>query len=91
MDVPQLSRYDLERLWRERVNGALVNYQRAKNLCSERVVELQTGMTPSPDGNLAVTWASHAESAALKEYLRVLRIFADLVVNGHIPNEQAER
>jgi hypothetical protein len=41
----------------------------------------------SPDGRLAIQQASRAESAAFREYQRVLSIFADLTIHGKMPPE----
>lgn len=40
------------------------------------------------DGDYAYRKALHSENSALAEYNRVLRIFADLNVNGKIPDEE---
>jgi hypothetical protein len=41
----------------------------------------------TPDGHFAYQKALRAESIALREYGRVLKVFHDLTVNGIIPNE----
>ena len=41
---------------------------------------------PAPDGSLAVRNARIQESTARNEYMRVLKIFTDLVLRGNIPD-----
>ncbi|HEV3199871.1 MAG TPA: hypothetical protein VGZ73_18335 [Bryobacteraceae bacterium] len=49
--------------------------------------EFRTHHVPSPDGGFSVHLAIAAESTARKEYMRVLRLFTDLVLYGKIPDE----
>ena len=44
---------------------------------------------PTSDLTLAIQRARNIESHALSEYMRVLRVFADLVVHGKLPAEDA--
>ncbi len=44
---------------------------------------------PAADGDFAYRRALQAENVALAEYKRILRVFADLVVEGKTPDESA--
>jgi hypothetical protein len=42
---------------------------------------------PAPDGSYAVRIARQQESAARNEYMRLLRVVNDLIIQGIIPEE----
>ena len=42
---------------------------------------------PHPDGVLAIQLARRKASLALAEYMRVLRIYQDLVIHSVVPEE----
>jgi hypothetical protein len=90
----------LEDSWRERLRLASLRYetakQRVKELsASDPAAEKARDMLPSPDGEFAYTLALRAfrfamqdEVMALKEYNRILKVYADLMVHGKIPPEE---
>ena len=69
------ARYALEELWRDRLQIALRQYQTAKETTRTVQALHAEGLTPPPDGAFAFTQALKAESAALKNYRRLLLIF----------------
>jgi hypothetical protein len=42
----------------------------------------------SPDGDFAYRQALRAETAALVEYFRILRLTSDLILNAKLPDEK---
>lgn len=82
------SRAVLEEAWRKRAGAARRRYldqrDRANELLQERV---QNFAKFGPDGVYAIRQARLHESAALVEYVRVLRIYTDLAVYGITPDE----
>ena len=62
---------EIEQLWRRRLDDAKLRLDYATSYAKGR-----------DDG-----WARRAHETALAEYIRVLRIFTDLVVDGKIPDE----
>jgi hypothetical protein len=52
------------------------------------LAEMKQGLTVPPDGPLGVRKAYLAESAAIHEHVRILRIFVDLTVYRKIPPEE---
>lgn len=80
------TRETLEDFWRLRVEETQARYHKATGHY-RRLLQEQPGGTPhDPTGGLAL--ARQAESEALAEYIRVLRAFTDLTVNGKIPEER---
>ncbi len=59
----------------------------ARNYMAEVQRDLPAGDIPESDHQFAHQKALRAESLALQEYKRVLRIVTDLTVNGIIPDE----
>jgi hypothetical protein len=53
------------------------------------VERLREARPKTADLTLAIQGARNIESQALSEYMRVLRVFADLVVHGKLPPEDA--
>jgi hypothetical protein len=80
------SRRDLEDLWRNRLTVSMERYRIARVECKEAA--LAQSDIPSPDGSFAYGRALRAESAAVKEYMRVLRIFTDLTIHRIVPPEE---
>ena len=87
MSSPAPSRGTLEDLWKQRIQEAHQEYQRAKSACAQALEEQASGRIPVPDGHYALLRALRMEAAATSEYTRVLRIFNDLVVCGKTPKE----
>ena len=88
--APALSDHQrLLNLWRGRLIEARKNYDQV-------VSELQTnanagrsdtaGTLPTPNGSTG--HILRAETQALNEYMRILRIFTDLVISGKAPVEE---
>ncbi|MGA7234856.1 MAG: hypothetical protein WBY44_04210 [Bryobacteraceae bacterium] len=88
------SRSELERLWRKRVGQAHEQYMFEAKICkallAERVETFPNILPPDPDGTLALHQAFQRESGALNEYMRVLKIYTDLVIQGKTPPTEAD-
>ena len=84
-----VSRKELKLLWLERVSQARERYvfktEICKMLMAERAVTFPNILPSYPDGTLALHHALQRESEALHEYMRVLRIYTDLVTFGKMP------
>jgi len=80
-----LARHELEEAWRRRLEQTLHQYRGATTEYRKLLQEEPDGRPPSPDSALAR--ARQAESEALMEYSRVLRIFTDLTIHGKSPEE----
>lgn len=74
-------------LWRGRLAAAKAGYETAVERFRTASEDFRSNHTPSPDGGFSVHLAIAAESSARKEYMRVLRLFTDLVLYGKIPEE----
>jgi hypothetical protein len=82
-----LSRHELQDIWRQRVWKAWSRYVEASDgfrIAWDEHAELRM----NPDGALAIRIARQAESEALAEYMRTLKIYTDLVLNGTVPPEE---
>jgi len=86
MGEQKQSRTELEQVWRTRLNESRTRYDLSVTQCRKVVEEQNQFPMPAPDGSFAVRKALTQESAARSEYMRVLRIFTDLVVQGKIPD-----
>jgi len=82
---PVISPQDVEELWRGRLAAAKAHYETAVARFRTASEDFRTHQAPSPDGGFGVHVAIAAESSARKEYMRVLRLFTDLVLYGRIP------
>jgi hypothetical protein len=78
---------EVEELWRGRLAEAKARYETAVERFRTTAEDFRTHQTPTPDGGFGVHLAIAAESSARKEYMRVLRVFTDLLLNGKIPEE----
>jgi hypothetical protein len=76
----------LDDVWRERVQSARRRYKDSQVLSQRALWERDS--LPSPDGSFGFQHALQAETAALKEYARVLNIFNALVLHGKVPPEE---
>lgn len=83
-----IARHELEDAWRVRLEQNRRLYQDANTRYRGLLTEKPDGQPPSPESPLALARA--AESEALMEYSRVLRIFNDLTVHGKLPNETVD-
>jgi len=78
-------RQRLEELWRFRLVEARIKHEKAVAGSRAASRDFEARQPPPSDGNL--TRALMAERAARDEYMRVLRIFTDLMVTGKRPEE----
>lgn len=85
------SRTELESLWRERLSTVRERYAFKTKICesllAERAETFPRILPPDPDGALALHQALQRQSEALQDYMRILRIFTDLVTDGKMPPE----
>jgi len=79
------NREEMELLWKARLEAAHERYDFAKAQLKETLSAQQAGLLIAPDGSVAVRDARLKESGARSEYMRVLRIFTDLVLRRKIP------
>ena len=79
-------RQELEDTWRQRLEQLREKYRAASDIYRALLRKEPEGETPSPDSPLAR--ARQAESEALLEYSRVLRLFSDLTLYGKLPEEE---
>ena len=73
--------------WRLRVEETQFRYREATDQYRKLLQEQPDGTPHDPNSALAL--ARRAESEALAEYTRVLRIFTELAVNGKMPEERS--
>jgi len=78
---------DLQQIWNERVKAARLRYEEAHARASGELKAWTAGEVPFPDGGFGLRQATRAETEAIHEYMRVLRIFNELVVHGKRPPE----
>ena len=81
---PRATRQALEAQWRLRLEQTLRNYRAATKEYRRLLRQQFDGRPPDPASDLAI--ARRAESDALMEYSRGLRIFTDLTVHGKLPD-----
>jgi hypothetical protein len=74
-------------LWRGRLLEAKSKYDLAVTEAKGAGTSFRAGTLPTPDGSHNLINAIRAETQARDEYLRVLRVFMDLVVDGKRPEE----
>jgi hypothetical protein len=78
--------WDLENIWSERVRAARERYRDASRAFQD-IWDEHFEIHLSTDPTHAIQHARQVESAALSEYVRVLKIFTDLVLHGKTPDE----
>jgi hypothetical protein len=88
---PAINPQDVEEHWRSCLADAKASYEAAVARFRVASEDFRSRHTPSPDGGFNVHLAIAAESRARKEYMRVLRVFTDLVVYGKVPDETESR
>jgi hypothetical protein len=81
------TRHTLEDCWRLRLEGTEAHYRKATERYRKLLREQPDGAALNPSG--AVALARQAESEALAEYTRVLRIFTELTVNGKVQDDHS--
>jgi hypothetical protein len=80
-------------MWRERVDQARSRYKyksAVRNLLLAEHVEVFPILSPDPDRTLALHQTLQRESEALREYVRFLRIYTDLVTRGSVPADNPD-
>lgn len=85
---PARSAQELEELWRTRLADAKSRYMATVDRFRNAAEHLRTQQMPPPDGGFAVHVAITAETHARQEYMRVLRVFTDLLLYGTVPQER---
>lgn len=83
-----MTREESEAIWQKRLEDAKQRLEFASNYLQEVRDDLNSGGVSLADGHFAYRRAIRAERIARSEFLRVLRIFHDLVVNGKLPAEE---
>jgi len=86
-EKPNSSRLQLQEQFRIRLQKAKADYDDFSRHYSKVLAEQNQGLIPAPDGSHAVRQARVRESAALAEYMRVLRMFTELVIHDKLPEE----
>ncbi|HLK67338.1 MAG TPA: hypothetical protein VKU19_28075 [Bryobacteraceae bacterium] len=90
MDALKPSSYELTRVWQKKVVAARERYERESGTLRKTIDDsLQHGGRIGPDGTLAITKARQKESEALQLYMKALRVLADLVLAGKVPEEDS--
>ena len=77
---------EIEDPWNERARGAHLQYVQASTAFRTTWDEHFENHL-SDDSNLALLRGGRRESEALREYMRVLKIFSDPVLSGKTPPE----
>jgi hypothetical protein len=80
-----LSRLAQQETWRKRLSSAEVSYHDAAE--ELRLALLRKNGAAAPDSEPEIAAAKARKAAARAEYLRVLRVFTDLVLRGKTPSE----
>ena len=84
MIPPDKKRIGLEDEWREKVRNARIRYEQATKAFRATWGEhFEERLTSDP--TFAIEQSRKVESEALAEYVRVLKIFTDLVIHGKQP------
>jgi hypothetical protein len=84
------SRRELEATWLQRLKRTRSRYEEKATIRKEMLAERSVwpiNLQPDPDGRFALDLALKEESAARTEYMRVLRIFSKLILDGTPPEE----
>ena len=75
---------DQEDLWRDRLNAAEQKYQRAR---AEADAALERCGYDSTSGQIELLFQARArESAALDEFMRILKIFHEIIISRRPPS-----
>jgi hypothetical protein len=76
---------ELAALWCARLDKAKAAYDLAAAEFRHSAEEYRYRQAPSADGSFALRHAITAENAARAQYVHVLQVFTDLIVNGKVP------
>jgi hypothetical protein len=81
----------LEAAWHQRLNRARSRYEEKaanrKEMSAERSVR-PINLQRDPDGRFALNLALQDETTSRTEYMRVLKIFLKLILDGTLPEEE---
>lgn len=86
LSLPTIARRELEEHWRHQLKMAYERYQTAIN----RYKALQQLVSVAGIDDCLLAEARHEKSQAQTEYERLLKIFADLAVEGRMPQGRAD-
>jgi hypothetical protein len=87
MLIANSSRLEMEDAWRKRLMVARDRYDRAVAQSHRALEDRGNWPLQASDKSSAVREARQQESAARKEYMRVLTAFTNLTVFGKMPEE----
>ncbi len=79
---------ELTDYWCGRLQDATARHKAAIAQYREALEEYRTGTAPPVDGGFAFRQALRAETVARHEYVRILRIFTELILEGKIPEQE---
>lgn len=79
------NRWELEEIWRSKLEQARRRYGDTLEACRELSAHVFDSASPDPASVL--TRAQEARFEALTEYLRMLQVFTDLTVYGKPPED----
>ena len=86
-----ISRKRAEAVWLEKLKRAEARYQTAATHARQLQAESLNRTMASADGTFALQQALRIETKARAEYVRVLRIFSELILHGRQPDENVHR
>jgi len=86
MSRPKPDRGALEDLWRQRLKDAELRLTSNRQHLKEVERDFPLGEIRNSDGHYAYRRALHAETVALGEYRRALKIVNEIIVHGKIPD-----
>lgn len=84
-----VSRSQMEALWRDRLKDALRQLNSATLHVQEVQQEVRLRVLPFPDGDHAFRQALRAETDARRRYMSVLMTLQNLILHRKIPSESA--
>ena len=84
----ELTRSQLQDLWRVRVKDAYDRYIKANSTYCDALNDQQQRIVRSSDSSLAVTLASNEECAAYAEYIKTVGILKQVVLQGKVPPDE---
>ena len=84
------SEQELERVWQTRVNAAWQVYYESAREFNRLVSQVNGDVIEFSCDSEVIHQARRRQSLALKEYMRALRIYTDLIIYGTAPEEPKE-
>jgi hypothetical protein len=82
------NRKEIEDRWRLRLTQAQANYRTSSAAFCLAADEYRKREIPSQDGHLRLSQALAAETRARGEYIRILKLFTDLIMYGRTPDDE---